>query len=96
MEQRVTVHLEGFQDPLVGRLIGSVKGESLEKLFGRTTEAQARLEGTNLVVNHEEQYSYTVEFQDPLVGRRLEELFREARRVKIDFSLDGHEMKIAY
>ena len=101
MEQKVRVHLEGFQDPLVGRLIGDIKGESLEKVYGRTVAAKVRSDGTAVVVNHEEQFDdpligYRIEFEDPALGRRLEEVFRDGRRAKISYSADGRELRISY
>ena len=101
MEQKVRVHLDGFQDPLVGRLIGDIKGESLEKVYGRTVAATIRSTGAAMVINHEEQFEdpllgYRVEFEDPALGRRLEEVFRDGRKAKIAYSSDGRELRIGY
>lgn len=96
MERKVTVHLQGFFDPLEGRLSGDFKEESLRQWQGSTSTATIRADGTNMVVNHEEQYGYTIGFDDPLTGRKLAEQFRDGRRAEVSVSRDGNELRIRY
>jgi hypothetical protein len=101
MEQDVKVHLQGFFDPLEGRITLKDPASAKGKLFGHTVAARVRAESMGIVINHEEQFEgplsrYEVTLKDREASRKIAEMFREERKAEISFSTDGREIKIRY